>query len=130
MTSAVLELGETLGRLIAAPAPRLNCPVPLAVSPPLAVLGLSAIPAFAPLAVMLALTLTLFEAVKVKFVLAPQVTASFTLTLPEPALLPLLLWICTLLLPRAVPRVAPVMSPPLAATVKSVGSISHCPVWP
>src|SRR6202051_1807926 len=64
---------------------RLNTPVPLAGAPPLAVLGLMTSPAVAPVAVMLALMLTLFEAVSVRVVLAVHESAPFTFTSPGPA---------------------------------------------
>ena len=143
MTRAVEEVDKTLGRLIAAPAPRLNTPAPLGCSLPLPVLGLRARPSCAPEAVMLALTLTLFEAVRVRIVppVPPfQLMASLTLMLPLPLLVPWLDRMVTLLLFSAALSVAPEMSPlgepsltvpPLPeAMVKSFGSISQVPVFP
>src|SRR6202051_2108420 len=77
---------------------RLNTPVPLAGAPPLAVLGLMTSPAVSPVAVMLALMLTLFEAVSVRVVLAVHETAPFTFTSPGPAKSPgvPLVWSTTL----------------------------------
>ena len=89
----------------------------LAGSPPFAVPGLMTSPAVLPLAVMLALTLTLFEAVSVNVVFALHATASFTFTLPDPAAPPPLLSRITGVVPRFAESVAPVMSPPAAATV-------------
>jgi len=91
--------------------------VALAGSPPFAVPGLMTSPAVAPLAVMLALMLTLFEAVSVKVVFALHATASFTLTLPDPAVPPPLLCRIIEVVPRLLESVAPVRSPPAAATV-------------
>ena len=87
-TKAVFDVGATFGRLIVAPGPRTKAPVPLAASAPLEVFGLSAMPALAPVAVIGALTLTLFAAVRVSVEFALQVTASLTLMLPEPATAP------------------------------------------
>src|ERR1700730_10083431 len=64
---------------------RLKTPVPLAGAPPLAVLGLIKRPTVPPVAVILALMLTLFEAVSVRVVLAAHDTAPFTFTSPGPA---------------------------------------------
>src|SRR3984893_18521001 len=77
---------------------RSNTPVPLAGAPPLAVLGLMTSPAVAPIAVMLALMLTLLEAVSVSVVLALHETAPFTFTSPGPAESPSvpLVWSTTL----------------------------------
>src|ERR1700681_2328735 len=77
---------------------RLKTPVPLAGAPPLAVLGLMKSPAVAPVAVILALMLTLFEAVSVRVVLAVHDTAPFTFTSPGPAKSPgvPLVWSTTL----------------------------------
>ena len=103
-----------------APAPRLNLPTPVAPSvvvKALAVLGLRTSPAVLPDAVMLALIFILFEAVSVRVVLALHATTSFTLTSPDPVELPRLLINSTLVLPRLPDNVAPVMSPPLLATV-------------
>src|ERR1700680_2312971 len=63
---------------------RLNTPEPLAGTAPIALLGLMTSPAVPPVAVMLALILTLFEAVSVSVVLALHVTAAFTVTSPDP----------------------------------------------
>src|ERR1700676_783963 len=63
---------------------RLNTPVPLAGTAPFAVLGLMIRPAPPPVAVMLALMLTLFEAVSVSVVLAFHPIAAFTFTSPAP----------------------------------------------
>src|SRR5580704_8312246 len=63
---------------------RLKTPVPLAGTAPIALLGLMTSPAVPPVAVMLALMLTLFEAVSVSVVLALHVTAAFTFTSPDP----------------------------------------------
>ncbi len=64
---------------------RLNTPVPLAGTAPMVELGLMTSPAVSPVAVMLALTLTLFEAVSVSVVLAPHDIGAFTLTSPASA---------------------------------------------
>src|ERR1017187_5579522 len=109
----------------------LTLPVPLAVSGPFAVLALSARPELAPVAVMLALLmLTLFEAVSISVVFAFHETTSFTFTLPLPTAPPLLLCNVTLVVPRLVEKSVPVVPPPLAATVKSLGSISQVPALP
>src|ERR1700692_112036 len=112
------KLGVVPGKLMDAPLLRLNVPVPIAVSVPLAVLGLMTTPAVLPVAVMLALTLTLFDAVIVKVVLALHEIASFTFTLPLPAVAPLLLCKTTPVVARLVESSAPVISPPIVATVK------------
>ena len=52
-------------------------------------------PAVLPVAVILALILTLLEAVSVSTVFAPHATASFTLMLPDPAVTPALLFTST-----------------------------------
>ena len=78
---------------------------------------------------MVVLILILFWATRDR-VLALQLTLSLILMLPELPLLPLLLWIVTLPPARLFESVAPVMSPPLAATVKSTGSISQLPLAP
>ena len=49
---------------------------------------------------------------------------------PVQAALPLVVCRVTLLAARALVRVAPLMSPPLAAMVRSLGSISQVPAWP
>src|ERR1700682_1513913 len=64
---------------------RLNTPVPLAGTPPPAVLGLMIRAAVLPVAVMLALMLTLFEAVSVRMVLVPHEIAAFTFRSPTSA---------------------------------------------
>src|ERR1700683_5240966 len=73
-------------RVMEIPMARLKTPDPLAASlpwlPVLAVLGLITRPAVFPVALMFALTLTLFAAVKVSVVLAVHETVSLTLTLP------------------------------------------------
>src|SRR5450830_1364476 len=99
-----------------------NWPLPLAASPPLPVLGLMIRPALLPLAVMSACTVTLLEAVKVSVVLALQLTLSLINRLPlplEPVVVPLLLSSTTLVVFRLADKVLPLISPPLAATVKS-----------
>src|ERR1700733_7976531 len=116
---AMDSVGAVPGRLIDAPLLSLNIPIPLGSSEPLAVLGLITIPAVLPLAVMLAFTLTLFDAVIVKVVLALHEIASFTFTLPPPVSVPLLLCRDTSVVMRLDESAAPVISPPLAATVKS-----------
>ncbi len=63
-------------------------------------------------------------------VLALQATVSLTKMSPLPAVPPSALWMVTLPPPRLVESVAPVMSPPLAAMVKSCGSSNHCPAAP
>src|ERR1700722_2883792 len=115
------RLGVAPGRLMAAPLLRLKVPVPLGVSPPLAAFGLMTRPAVLPVAVRLALMLTLFEAVSVNVVLALQVTGSLMFTLPLPAVAPALLFRISLVVARLAERAAPLTSPPLAATVKSCG---------
>src|ERR1700691_4598177 len=122
-------------RVIDAPAPKFMVPLPLAVSEPFVVLGLMARAAVAPFAVMLPLTLTLFAAVNVNVVFALHETVSLTLMLPPPpppvtGEVPVLLKIVKFVELRSLLNVAPVMSPPLGATVKSVGSISQVPVTP
>src|ERR1700683_4163207 len=114
-------------RLTEAPAPMFKVPVPLGVSAPLAVLGLMNNDAVLPVALMLALILTLFEAVSVSAVLALQETVSLTLTLPLPALAPALLCSVMEVVPSSLESVAPVISPPLGATLKSFGSMSQLP---
>ena len=86
--------------------------------------------ALAPEAAIVPLTLTLFEAVSVKLLLALQETLSLTLMLPLPAARPLLLCSVTEVVPSSVESVAPVISPPVGATVKSCGSISQVPMRP
>src|ERR1700689_5134640 len=76
------RLGFVPERVMEFPRFKLKAPEPLAAWLPLAVLGLITRPAVLPVAVMLALTLTLFEAVKVSVVLALHATVSFTLMLP------------------------------------------------
>src|ERR1700682_391269 len=61
---------------------RLNTPVPLGGTPPIAVLGLMTSPAVLPIAVMLELMLMLFEAVSVRMVLALHEIGAFTFRLP------------------------------------------------
>src|SRR6202051_1179372 len=94
------RLGVAPDRVTDAPLKplRLKTPVPLAGAPPLAVLGLMKSPAVSPVAVMLALMLTLFEAVSVRVVLAVHETAPFTFTSPGPAKSPgvPLVWSTTL----------------------------------
>ena len=77
----------------------------------------------------LALTLTLLVAVSVS-TLALQATLSLTLMSPVVPLVPLALVIVTLPLRRLLETVVPVMSPPVAAMVKSVGSSSQVPACP
>src|SRR5947209_6591214 len=119
MTSAVVEEGDTFGKLITTPVPMWKAPEPLGVSVPLAVLGLMAMPALVPLAVIATAapywlaTFTPFEAVSVSTVLALQLTLSYTFTLPEPGLLPALLCSVTLLDARLLDSAEPVMLPPL-----------------
>src|SRR6202043_2455230 len=72
---------------------RVNKPVPVAGPAPFAVLGLMNSPAAPPVAVMLALILTLFEAVSVRVVLALHAIAAFTFTSPNPA--PTVLLVCS-----------------------------------
>src|ERR1700730_19315290 len=79
---------------------------------------------------MLALILTLFDAVSVKAVLAFHATASLTFPLPDPAVAPLLLCRLTPVVPRLLESVVPVISPPLAATIKFCGSIIQLPYDP
>ena len=55
---------------------------------------------------------------------------SLTLTSPLTPLAPLVLAMVTLVVNRLLLKAAPVISPPLAAMVKSVGSINHVPVVP
>ena len=109
MTRALIDATGTFGRLMAAPGPRLNEPEPVLIvkptKPPLAV------------AVMLALTLTLFSAVRANCVLRDQVTASLTLMFPASPLEPAALCSSTLVVSSSADSAAPVMSPPEAATV-------------
>ena len=83
-----------------------------------------------PMAMIGALMPMLPCASSVSVVLAAQLTASFTTMPPPLPPAPALLWICTEPPARPADRVAPVMSPPLAATTKSVGSISQVPWLP
>src|ERR1700722_3421083 len=92
------RLGFAPGKLTVAPL-RLNMPVPLADTPPLAVFGLMTKPAELPVAVMLALMLTLFEAVSVRVVSALHEIAAFTFTSPDPAAAMPLVWSRTLVPP-------------------------------
>src|SRR5659263_272199 len=85
------RLGVHPDKVTDAPLPRLKVPVPLAGSAPFAVLGLMTRPAVSPVAVMLALMLTLLEPVSVSVVFAPHDTASSIFTLPDPAVPPPLL---------------------------------------
>ena len=74
--------------------------------------------------------LMLRSAVRVSL-LADQLMASFTWMSPLPPAVPMLVvMMVKLLLARALDTAAPVMLPPLAATVKSFGSISQSPVLP
>ena len=98
--------------------------------PRFAVFGLMTSPALLPVAAMLALILTLLEAVSVRTVFALQTTASFTLILPDPAVFPVLLSRSTGVVPSSLESAAPVISPPLAAMVKSCGSMSQFPYSP
>ena len=82
-----------------------------------------------PVTVIVALTLALRWAWIVR-VFADQLTVSFTNTSPLVPLAPVPDWMVTLPPLRFVVSVAPSMSPPLAATVKSVGSSSHVPASP
>ena len=111
------RLGAAPDSVTDAPLPRLKTPTPLAASMPFVVFGLMTTPALSPVAVILALMLTLFDAVMVSVVLAPQVTASLIFTLPAPAEPPIALCRVMPVLPRLDDSAAPVMSPPLAATV-------------
>ena len=81
-----------------------------------------------PLAVITALILTSLVAVRVSL-LALQVMASLTVTLPSlPP--PLVLAMATSAVARLLLRVAPLISPPLAAIVKPSGSSSQRPDLP
>src|ERR1700722_4517239 len=84
---AMDRLGFAPDRVTDAPLKplRLKTPVPLAGAPPLAVLGLMTSPAVLPVAVMLALMLTLFEAVSVSVGVAVHESAPFTFPSPAPA---------------------------------------------
>src|ERR1700736_3773702 len=75
---------------------RLNTPEPLAGTTPFAALGLMTSAAVPPVAVMLALMLTLFEAVSVSVVFAFHAIGAFTFKLPAPAPAVLLVWSTTL----------------------------------
>src|ERR1700685_4606502 len=115
-------------RVIESPAPKLKVPLPLAASEPVVVLGRMTRAAVAPLAVILELTLTLFAAVSVNVVFALHETVSLTLMLlpPPPPVtgeVPVLLKMVKFVELRSLLSVAPEMSPPVGATVKSVGSI-------
>ena len=68
-----------------------------------------------------------FRAFKVSR-LALQMTLSLTLISPLSSVLPLVLWMVTLLVVRLLDKSLPVISPPVAAMVKSVGSMSQIPV--
>ena len=91
-------------------------------------------PAFAtklPLvAVIAAFTFTSRSALNVRVVAAPQVTAWFTWISPFVPVAPSLLKMRTFPAPKKVPRRVPLMSPPEAAIVKSVGSSNHVPAFP
>ena len=96
-----------MGKLIELPRAILRVPEPLANSVPLAVFELRESPAVAPVAKILELTLMLLLAVNVKLVFAPQVTLSFTLTLPAPPVVPALERMVTLLSAKLDARVTP-----------------------
>ena len=123
-TKLALPVG-TPGKLMEAPGPMFN-PNRLPVPEEVLILSVDNVPA----KLMLALTLTLLAAVSVKLLLEDVVTTSLTLTLPAVPLAPAEDIIVTLPVARFVDSTAPVMSPPLAATVKSVGSISQVPLLP
>src|SRR3984957_4285630 len=89
---AMDRLGFAPDRVTDAPF-RLNIPVPLAGTAPFAVLGLITSPAVLPVAVMLALILTLFDAVSVSEALAFHEIAAFTFTSPSPG--PAVLLVCS-----------------------------------
>ena len=108
----------------------LKIPVPLATSPPVAVFGFKAIPAFAPVAVRLDARLMLRVAVSVSRWSPAQVTGALMLTLPVPAGPVLLLTSVTLLLPNAVAKAVALMSPPVAATVISFALTRQSPLRP
>ena len=80
--------------------------------------------ALAPLAVIALLILILFWAFKVRAVLLDQIIASLILILPA------VLRIFTSAVARLLDSKVPVISPPLEATVKSVGSIVQVPDFP
>ena len=130
----MLRLGAAPVSLMYLPNSKLNTPLPLAVwvTPKyvLAVFGLITKPALLPVAIMLALMLTLFDAVNVSVVLADQLMDVLIFTSPKPLVAPAALCNSTLLVPKLFCNVVPVMSPPLSATVKSTGSTNHLPVLP
>ena len=78
---------------------------------------------------MAVLMLISFNAFKVS-VLLLHVTLSLTLISPLVPVLPLVLWMVMLLDSSSLDNRLPVVLPPVAAMVKSVGSMSHWPVLP
>ena len=130
----MLKLGAVPVSLMYLPNNTLNTPLLFAVcvTPPevWVVLGLITKPALLPVAIMLALILTLFDAVNVSVVLADQLIDELMLTSPNPLVAPAALISVTLLVPKLFCKVVPVMSPPLSATVKSTGSTNHSPYLP
>ncbi len=85
-----------------------------------------------PLTETTALMSMLRSALRVRVLLADHVTASLTRMSPLPPAVP---WVAVSMvkLPlfcNAADTAAPVMLPPLAAMVKSLGSISQVPLWP
>ena len=117
-----------LSMMVVPPATPVSVTVPAVLV--LVVAGFSARPAV-PLAVsapVLPMTMSL-AAVRVS-VLALQLTASLTLMFPVPVVPPLLERTVTLPPARLLLSTAPVTSPPLAAMVKSCGSINQSPLRP
>ena len=82
------------------------------------------------MAVISLLILILFWAFKVKAVLLDQVIASLILILPAVPEAPRVLRIATPVVDSWLDSEVPVISPPLEATVKSVGSIVQVPDLP
>ena len=86
--------------------------------------------ALAPLAVITLLMLILFWAFKVRAELLDQAIASLILILPAVPEAPAVLRIATSVLDSWLDSKVPVISPPLEATAKSVGSIVQAPDLP
>ena len=86
--------------------------------------------ALAPLAVISLLMLILFWAFKVRAELLDQASASLILILPAIPETPAVLSMATSVVESWLDSKVPVISPPLEATVKSVGSMVQAPDLP
>ena len=124
----VVKLVVPAGRLTAPPCVMTVLVLPEATAPcPNKRARLAELDAF-----RLALMLILFWALRVS-VLADHDTTSFTFTSPRPVVVltvPAVLRMVTPVVSKLLVSAAPVMSPPLAAMVKSIGSISQVPLLP